>query len=232
MVQDVHGQAILDYYKGDHSVSLKLHNSYGVPEEMPVEVFFREPEDFSEIENTAIANCRGRILDIGAAAGAHSLLLQSLEMDVTALDYSPGCQITMEKSGVEKVVCEDFQKHQGKYDTILVLMNGLGLAGTLDQIPNFLNKCFNLLNSDGQILIDSSDISYLYEGDLERPNGYFGEVKYQYEYTCKKGDWFNWVYVDQLTLKNIVTELGIKYELLLEDENDQYLIRLVRDQKS
>ena len=95
----------------------------GRREEMPVEVFFREPEDLSELENTAIAACRGSVLDLGAGAGAHALLLQALEFDVTALDNSPGCVETMTLSGMNKVVDEDYKKHKSKYDTLLLLMN-------------------------------------------------------------------------------------------------------------
>lgn len=225
-MQDLHGQAILDYYKGNHNAHLILHNSYGEPEEMPVEVFFREPEDFSELENTAITNCRGKILDLGAAAGAHSLLLQALDMDVTALDNSKGCKITLEKSGVEKIFCENFELHQGKYDTLLVLMNGIGLAGKLERMPTFLDKCFDLLNPDGQLIIDSSDISYLYEEGLEKPEGYFGEIQYRYEYEGNKGEWFDWVYVDQNTLEKTAKDAGYHLELLFKDHNDQFLVRI------
>jgi 2-polyprenyl-3-methyl-5-hydroxy-6-metoxy-1,4-benzoquinol methylase len=98
-MKDIHGQAILDYYQGDRSSHLILHNSYGDPEEMPVEIFFRESDDFTEIEKLAMAQCRGKVLDIGAAAGTHSLFLQAMGADVVALENSPGCVETLEQSG-------------------------------------------------------------------------------------------------------------------------------------
>jgi len=225
-VKDIHGKAILDYYKKSVQSPLLLHNSYGEPEEMPVEVFFREPEDLSELENTAITACRGSILDLGAGAGAHALFLQALEFDVTALDNSPGCIETMTLSGMNKVVDEDYQKHKSKYDTLLLLMNGIGLAGTLQEVPALLKKCKQLLNEDGQILVDSSDISYLYEDGLEKPESYYGNIRYQYEYNNEKDDWFGWVYVDPDTLTQIVKELGMEIEILFTDENDQYLAKI------
>lgn len=223
-LKDPHGQAILNYYKGDRDTELILHNSYGEPEEMPIEVFFSDPDDFTEIERTAMTHCRGTVLDIGAAAGSHALFLQAFDAPVTALDYSPGCAEVMRSSGVKVVAQENFQNHSGQYDTILLMMNGLGIAGTLDGIPILLNKCQQLLNEGGQIVLDSSDISYLYEDGLQKPKGYFGEVQYQYEYQGEKGDWFNWVYADQQTLIPMVESHGLQVEIVLTDEESgQYL---------
>ena len=224
-MKDLHGKAILDYYQGNKESTLLIHNSYDEPEEMRAEVFFREELDFSTLENLALIECEGKILDLGAGAGAHTLALQSAEYDVVAIDNSPGCVEVMKKSGAIKCLQEDYQRHNAKYDTVLVLMNGLGLAGKLNLVPSFLIKCLSMLNPKGQVLIDSSDISYLYES-LPKPEGYHGEVRYQYEYQGDKGEWFDWVYVDQKKLKQITDQLGAELEILHSDENDQYLARI------
>ncbi|MFT6866989.1 MAG: precorrin-6B methylase 2 [Cyclobacteriaceae bacterium] len=225
-MKDIHGKAILDYYKGNEDESLTLHNSYGEPEEMSTEIFFREEIDFTTIEHLALIECEGQILDLGAGAGAHSLVLQAQGKEVYALENSTGCVEVMRQSGVEHVIHQDYQKHKEKYDTVLVLMNGLGLAGKLQGVPAFLKKCKYLLQPMGQILVDSSDLTYLYEDGLEKPKGYYGEVRYQYEYQGEKGDWFDWIYVDQHTLSEIVLKLGMKIEILHIDENDQYLAKI------
>ena len=222
-MKDIHGQAILDYYKGDLGASLLIHNNYDEPEEMPVEVFFREEMDFSVIENLALIECKGKVLDLGAGAGAHSLVLQNRRFDVTALENSAGCIQVLQQSGVNKCIKADFSAHHAKYDTVLAMMNGIGLAGTLEKVPNFLTKCMSLLHENGQLLIDSSDISYLYEEGVKQPSGYYGEVRYQYEYKGAKGQWFDWIYVDQEKLTEIVKDLGLSLELLHSDETEQYL---------
>ena len=222
-MKDIHGQAILDYYKGDLEASLLIHNNYDEPEEMRVEVFFREEMDFSVLENLALIECKGKVLDLGAGAGAHSMVLQNRGFDVTALENSAGCIQVLHESGVKNCIKADFKTHQAKYDTVLTMMNGMGLAGTLDKVPNFLKKCMSLLNEDGQLLIDSSDISYLYEEGITKSTNYFGEVRYLYEYKGSKGDWFDWIYVDQEKLTEIVKDLGLSLELLHSDETDQYL---------
>ncbi|UXP32347.1 SAM-dependent methyltransferase [Reichenbachiella agarivorans] len=225
-MKDLHGQAILDYYKKEESSLLLLHNSYGEPEEMPVEVFFREPEDFSELENCAIAHCYRKVLDLGAGAGAHSLLLQALDFEVTALDNSPGCVETMRQSGIQHIVDTDYRIHKAQYETVLLLMNGLGIAGKLSEVKSLLLHCKSLLVEGGNIILDSSDISYLYEEGLEMPKDYYGEIRYRYEYKGEMGEWFDWVYVDQNTLTQIVHDCGMEIEILMTDENDQYLAKI------
>lgn len=222
-MKDLHGQAILDYYKGQEDVSLWIHNNYDEPEEMPVEVFFRDEMDFSVLENLALIECKGKVLDLGAGAGALSLVLQNRAFDVTALENSPGCVQVMQQSGVQKCVMADLTGHQATYDTVLAMMNGIGLAGTLDKVPAFLRKCMSLLEDDGQLLIDSSDIRYLYEDGITPPAAYHGEVRYQYEYKGHKGDWFDWVYVDASTLLATITQTGLQGEILHTDETGQFL---------
>lgn len=227
-MKDIQGKAILDYYKGNESATLLIHNNYDDPEEMPVEVFFRESEDLSTLEHLALIECEGSVLDLGAGAGVHTLILQERGFEVTALDNSPGSVEVMKRSGVKNCQLADFNSHHKKYNTILCLMNGLGLAGKLNQLPRFLQKCMTLLSPNGKLLVDSSDISYLYEDGLAAPSDYFGEVRYQYEYKGEKGEWFDWLYVDQDTLSSVVHSLNLKIEILHTDENDQYLACISR----
>lgn len=227
-MKDIHGQAIIDYYQGDEEATLLIHTNYGEPEEMPVEVFFRDELDFTVLENLALIESQGKVLDLGAGAGAHSLVLQARGFDVTAIENSPGCVQVMKQSGLSQCLLEDYRKHQGSFDTILILMNGLGLAGTLDNVPSFIEKCMSLLNDHGRLLVDSSDISYLYKENVPRPQGYYGEVRYQYEYKGAKGDWFDWVYVDPTTFKSIISKMGLVFEVLATDENDQYLAMITK----
>ncbi|REE02086.1 class I SAM-dependent methyltransferase [Marinoscillum furvescens] len=225
-MKDLHGQAIRDYYRNQTTHPLVLHNSYDDPEEMSVEVFFREEEDLSVLEHLALIEAKGSVLDLGAGAGAHALILESRGFDVTALENSPGCIEVMKQSGVTKVIDQNYQEHSATYDTVLVLMNGLGLAGTLQGLTPFLRKCKSLLRPGGQLLIDSSDISYLYECGVDRPKGYYGEVRYCYEYKGEMGEWFDWLYVDQKTLATYVRQAGMQLEILHTEETDQYLARI------
>lgn len=229
MHRDVYGEALAEYFeKEELSAPLLLHSTYGDIEEMPVEVFFRDVEDFPELEFIALSLCDGKLLDVGAGVGAHALYLQEKEFDVTALEISQTACNIMQQRGVQKIVQEDFfsLKNQ-QFDTLLFLMNGIGLARTLDGFRKLLAHSKTLLTDKGQLLFDSSDISYLYdEYRIQRPAYYFGEIGYQYEFKGVKGEPFKWLYLDQETLIKVAHEEGWVVQILFEDGNDQFLVRM------
>jgi 2-polyprenyl-3-methyl-5-hydroxy-6-metoxy-1,4-benzoquinol methylase len=173
-------------------VPLILHTSYGDQDEMPVEIFFREPDDFPELEFIGLSLCDGRVLDVGAGVGSHSLYLQEKGFEVDALELSQTACHIMQQRGVQHIICEDFYKFEGqKYDTLLLLMNGIGLAGDVDGFRKLLQHSKELLTENGQLIFDSSDISYLYKDyNIKKPAHYFGEIQYQYEYKGTRGNLF------------------------------------------
>lgn len=229
MHRDVYGEALAEYFeKQELATPLYLHSTYGDIEEMPVEVFFREADEFPELEFIALSLCDGKVLDVGAGVGAHALYLQEKDFNVTALEISQTACNIMQQRGVQNIVQEDFYhlKNQ-QFDTLLFLMNGIGLAATVEGFRSLLAHSKTLLTEKGQLLFDSSDISYLYdEYRIQRPSYYFGEIGYQYEFNGIKGEPFKWLYLDQETLIKIAHEEGWVVQILFEDENDQYLARM------
>jgi SAM-dependent methyltransferase len=250
-MKDILGQAIADRFYRNSSARLTVHARWGEKpdgrpigsstEIMPVKTYFRDGDDMPELEWIALQHCRGRILDIGAGAGSHSLFLQKMGLDVTALDISPLNAKVIKDRGVKKVLRRDFFTLQpakvAPYDTLLLLMNGIGLAATLDGLHLFLQKARTLLRPGGALIFDSSDVAYLYhdrppkKGPSARPGGpssghYYGEIFYQYEYRRQRTDWFKWLFVDKRTLRRIAASEGWKMQLLFEDKFDQYLAEL------
>jgi hypothetical protein len=225
-MKDVLGTAISDYHNHTSTGKLWVNNKYGPKEEMPVDVYFRNMEDMPELEWVALNQCHGKTLDIGAGAGSHVLALQKMGLDATALDISPKAAEVMKKRGVEKVIHQDFwQLNEGPYDTLLLLMNGIGLCGTITGLSRFFAKARTLIHPGGQLIFDSSDIAYLYDGKLPKGPEYYGEILYQYEYRRERSEWFKWLFIDRKTLTTIATREGWRTELLFEDPQDQYLVR-------
>jgi len=218
----------MDQYRGKLQGKVWLHNSYGHPEEMPIDIFFRPEADMPDLEITALNLCKGKTLDIGAGVGSHALILESRAIDVTALEISKkACEI-MKNRGLKKIINTDImQFHTEKYDTIILLMNGIGLCGDITGLRYFLNYIKDLLMPGGQLVFDSSDIAYLYKPDEFISSNYFGEISYQYEYQNIKGNWFKWLYVDFNTLKVLAEKSGWECEMIYEDDMDQYLVRLI-----
>lgn len=234
---DLLGQALLAYHHGQKKATLTVHCSAADDEPLPAAYFFRTLLQMPELERLALDESRGRVLDLGAGAGCHSLELQSRGFtDVKAVDVSAGAVQVMTERGVRTVARHDLfaprPTTELPYDTILLLMNGLGLAGTLDGLDKFLAHARTLLAPCGQILATSSDVRYLYEDEdgalLLNLNGpYYGEVEYTLSYQDQTGEPFPWLFVDAALLNDAAETAGYTAEFLSEDNNDQYLVRLM-----
>lgn len=228
-MEGVFDTAILDFYNKEFRGPLLINNHYGSSDEMPLDVYFRDASSLNGLESYAISLCQGDVLDVGAGVGALSLILQDSGINVDAIEQSTVCCEIMLSQGVKDVINHDFLTFHlsKKYDTLLMMMNGFGISGTINQLPKLFDQFDNLLKPGGQILFDSSDVSYIYEEGLPR-NHYFGEIDYQYEYKDAKGDWFKWLYIDINTLMDKAKQYGYHLHVLSEDSDGQYLGRLVR----
>jgi len=232
---DILGQALLDYHHGRAEATLTVHCSAAEDEPLPASYLFRTLLQMPELERQALDECRGRVLDIGAGAGAHALELQSRGFAVKAVDISAGAVQVMSERGVREAaqhrLMDPRPATEPPYDTILLLMNGLGLAGTLEGLDELLAHARTLLAPDGQILATSSDIRYLYEDEdgalLLNLNGpYYGEVEYRFSYAGRTGEPFPWLFIDAALLADAAEAAGYTAEFLGEDDNEQYLVRL------
>lgn len=232
--KDPMGTAIADYYKNGVAGRLRVFSPDFDEDEIPVSTLFREFDEMPEIEREALKLASGRVLDVGAGAGCHSLALQDMGKDVTAIDISPLSIDTAQKRGVEKAMLKDFfsmSADEGKYDTILFLMNGIGIAGSIDALPVFFGKIRELLTAAGCVLLDSSDIRYVFENedgslDINLDDNYYGELEYQMQYKRVKGEPFPWLYIDFATLQGYAEENGFRAEMVLEGEHYDYLAKL------
>ena len=229
------GQAIRDYFENRHADRLHVLSYMFDEDEIPVQYLFRLENAMPKLERHALRLCKGRILDVGAGAGSHAMALQSKNLDVTAIDISPCSVEVMRRRGVKKTEWADFFTDDfGKdFDTILFLMNGLGIAGTLNKLPDLLRRCCDLLSPEGCILADSSDLRYIYEDedgnfDPSEFSTYYGETKYWMEYKKCKGHVFDWLYVDFDTLQSVAETVGLRAELVKAGEHYDYLARLTR----
>ncbi len=224
---DIYGQALADYFYRRKSHPLWVHTSYGTREEIPTAWFFRSPNEFPDLEQYALSLCQGVVLDIGAGVGPHALALQQQNSVVTAIEASTLATEIMIDRGVKRLQNINYLDYSApRVDTILMLMNGIGLVESLAGLSNFLQWAKNQLQPKGQLLFDSSDIAYLFNRTDFPKDYYYGEVQFQYEYREQYGDWFSWLYVDEQTLQQIAASHGWTCQTLFSDNTDQYLFRL------
>ncbi|MBL4669857.1 MAG: class I SAM-dependent methyltransferase [Flavobacteriales bacterium] len=228
--KDAVGAALLDFYNNSYTTDIIVKSSISEADVIPIPYLFRSEKELPTLEKMALELCKGRVLDVGAGSGCHSIILKGKGVEVLAIDTSEGAVEVMQKRGLNSQ-CINFYNVNEKYDTLLFLMNGVGIAGTLNELPKFLKKAKSLLNSGGQILLDSSDIQYMFEeedGSLwaDLNGDYYGEVNYQMQYKNYTTDKFDWLFVDFDKLKRVAKSLDLKIELVFEDNNNQYLARL------
>ena len=231
--EDPMGQAMLAYLRQpDDSATIIVHCDMADDDVIPVALLFRNLSTMSSLERTALESCYGRVLDVGAGAGSHSLELQGRGLEVVAIDISPGAIETMQARGVKHAKGGTVADMAGeKFDTILLMMNGIGLTGTLEGFKKWLAQVKLLLLPKGQIVFDTSDIEYLYmdeDGNSHIPEDklYYGEVRYQMDYGNIKGPEFPWLFLDSVTLTDLAYDQGFDVELLDTGDNFTYLVRL------
>lgn len=233
MNEDILGTALLDYQKGNYSEDIITYSSLNEEDVLPLPYMFREFKDMPDIEQKALSLCSGQVLDVGCGAGSHALYLQNMGISVTGLDASKGAIEVSKLRGLKNAIHGNLEDYQGQqFDTILVLMNGVGLAGTLNGLEQFFTKLKSLLKDNGQILLDSSDIIYMFENDEDGgywiPDNvnYYGEVSFSMEYKKQKSQSFPWLYVDYNTLQRAASYNNLTCKLVMEGEHYDYLARL------
>ncbi len=232
MAKDPYGKAIFDFYNNNFSENIGTNSSLAGEDEIPVNYLFRDYKEMPKIEQKALDLSKGKILDIGAGAGSHALHLQKKGENVTAIDISENAIEVCKLRGVAQASLQDIWDYSGeKFDTILILMNGTGICGKLNNLDAFLKHLKSLLNPKGQILIDSSDIIYMFEdenGDhwIDASDNYYGEVSFTMSYKGETSEPFDWLYVDFNTFQNCANHNGFLCELILEGEHYDYLARL------
>ena len=229
---DPMGAAIYDYHKNGTADTLIVHSSMFEDDEIPVADLFRQIGQMPELEQMAMHLASGRILDVGAGAGCHSLALNKLGKETVAMDISPLAVKAMKEMGLDAREINFYDPaFTQKFDTVLMLMNGTGIIGNLSNIDNFFARLKQLLNPRGKVLIDSSDLRYLFEEEdgslmIDLADDYYGQLDYQMEYKGVLGEPFDWLYLDYQTLAYYAEENGFRAELISEGEHYDYLAAL------
>ena len=233
IMKDLFGKAILDYQTHNSPEDLITETSISEADEMSVAYLFRSFAEMPQLEQKALQLAKGKVLDVGCGAGSHALYLQEKGFDVTAIDISANAIKACELRGMKKAKVQDIMQLEGdQYDTILLLMNGAGMCGRLKNLPNFLQKLKSLLTDTGQILVDSSDIIYMFDEDedggkwIPTDVDYYGEVVFDITYKGEKENSFDWMYIDYNTLQNAAFANGLRCELIEEGEHYDYLAQI------
>ena len=233
-MKDLFGKAMFDFQTNNSPEDIITETTISEEDAMSVDYLFRSYNEMPKLEQKALQLATGKILDVGCGAGSHSLSLQNdRNLDVTSIDISEKAIETCKLRGVKNAKVQNILDFAGeKFDTIILLMNGVGIFGKLENCNTFLSKLKSLLNTGGQILLDSSDIIYMFDEDedggkwIPSNNDYYGELVFNISYKGEKEEPFDWLYLDYNTLQNAAAANGLNCELILEGEHYDYLAKL------
>lgn len=230
-MKDLFGQALLDYLNGNYTEDIVTSTSISDEDVLPLPYLFRDLNDMPKLEKKALKLAKGSILDVGCGSGSHSLQLQKKGFTVKAIDISKGAIEVAKQRGVLHAEVKALLDETDTFDTILLLMNGTGIFQELSQVSKYLTHLKRLLKPNGQILIDSSDIKYMYEDDdggywMDTNATYYGELDYFLSYKEQKEAPLKWLYLDFNTLNLACESVGLKCELVLDGAHFDYLARL------
>ncbi|MDT0558300.1 class I SAM-dependent methyltransferase [Ichthyenterobacterium sp. W332] len=231
MTKDLFGKALLDYHKGNYTEDLITSTNISDEDVLPLPYLFRAYSEMPKLEKKALQLCKGNVLDVGCGSGSHSLYLQEKGFKVKAIDNSKGAIRVAEQRGVLHTELKPLLEETDTFDTIMLLMNGTGIFQTLEQTPKYLNHLKTILNPNGQILIDSSDIKYMYQDDdggywLDMNANYYGELDYFLSYKGEKETPIKWLYLDFETLKTACETIGLDCEKIMDGKHYDYLAKL------
>jgi SAM-dependent methyltransferase len=229
-MKDVFGTAILDYQQGNYTEDLVTSTSISEEDVLPISYLFRDFSEMPALEQTALKLSKGSVLDVGCGAGSHSLYLTSKGLEVKSIDISEGAIKTCQLRGLKNAQVLDVMNETKAFDTLILLMNGSGIFQSLAHTPQVLNHLKTLLNPEGQILIDSSDIKYMYQDEdggywMDTNKEYYGELDYTVGYKGKEAT-FSWMYLDFENLKIACNQVGLKCELVKEGPHFDFLAKL------
>ena len=228
---DIFGKALKTYFLDPEHQNITTWTNLTDEDDVPLSYFFRDFEKMPSIEKKALELARGKILDVGCGTGSHSLYLQNLcNHNVTALDISEGAIYVAEKRGVKKtkhISIWDFE--ETGFDTILLLMNGMGIGKTIAELPKLLKHLKKLIAAEGKILVDSSDLIYLFEKEdialWKEDKTYYGEVDFGIRFQGKSEE-FPWLYIDPKTLEEVSKSCGFQFKIIGQGENFDFLAQL------
>lgn len=232
-MKDLLGKAILDFQTNNSPQNIITETDISEAEEMDINYLFRNFEEMPKLERKALDLSYGKVLDVGCGAGSHSLHLIKRGLDVFPIDISQNAIEACQLRGLNNAQTIDLLDIENqKFDTILLLMNGSGIFGQLKNITQYLNKLKSLLNENGQILIDSSDLIYMFDEDedggkwIPTHKEYYGELTFTIHYKGETEIPFNWLYVDYNTLQNAAHANGLQSQLIYEGDHYDYLAKL------
>ena len=227
-------RALVDFYSGNLDAAFTIRRDDGFEQQVFAAPFFNV-EHYPPLEIRAMGECYGNILDIGSATGRHSLELLRRGFKVTSLDILPEMEAIMKSRGLTDVVIADVFRFFGpRYDTLLMLMNGIGMTGSIDGLTRFLQLAHDLTVPGGQIVCDSIDVSVTtdpqhlaYRKNNLASGRLAGQQSFVMVYHGEDSVRFDWLHIDFQSFSDLCDSTDWNATLLEVEDDGHYLCKLI-----
>lgn len=227
-MNDLFGKALFNYHQKPSDQKIITWTNLTDKDPVALSYFFRSFDQMPQLEKKALELSYGKVLDIGCGSGSHSLYLQNQrKQDVIGLDISEGAITVARSRGLKNTFnVSIFDFSAKKFDTLLLLMNGLGIARSIAEVIPFLEHLKKLLQPNGQILVDSSDLIYLFDEEDKNlwldDKRYYGEVDYGIGFNGHTAT-FPWLYLDFTRLEKMAERAGFRCTKVCDGAHYDYL---------
>ncbi|MFH1368632.1 MAG: methyltransferase domain-containing protein [Elusimicrobiota bacterium] len=236
--KDAYGKEIWARYKKKSDIET-IERDDGYSESSPgfASIYFSPHKEWSEHDNKAIKLVKGRVLDVGCGAGRHSLYLQGLGFDVTAIDNSPLAVKVCRLRGIKKAkvisVTQTGKFKAGSFDTIIMMGNNFGLMGGFRQARRILKAFYRITSPGGRIIAETTDPyktdfppHLKYQAWNRRRGRMSGQLRIRAKFGKCRGPWFDYLFVSREELKDILSGTRWKIEKLINTKTSKYMMIL------
>jgi SAM-dependent methyltransferase len=221
--RDAYGHLLLAALEGRESDEIMERDDGLVYAGDPSE-YFLPYRKWPSHEKRAMRFVRGRVLDVGCGAGRASLVLQERGHEVVAIDESPLAVQVARRRGVRDARClglAEVDDTLGSFDTILILRNNLGLAGSDAAARGLLRRLQGLTTIRGRIVTDSVDPLRLDDEHRESPTH-----RFRVRFRTYASPWFRYAMFAPGELERLLEATGWHVARLLDDGSPRYGIVL------
>jgi SAM-dependent methyltransferase len=236
--KDAFGNALYDHFRHRPACAVVERDDGYTDVERDLHHYFADYKHWPRIEQRAIKLARGRVLDVGAGAGRHSLHLQKTGCRVTAIDVSPLALKVCRLRGVKDcrlVSLFDFKTRGPEFDAVIMFGNNFAVFGSRSRARKALKALYRQTTPGAVILGEVVDPyrtdnrAHLRYHRLNRERGRMGgQVRIRIRYHEHTGLWFDYFFVSPAELEVIVKGIGWRVARYFKDSGPVYIVCLVK----
>ncbi len=238
--QDAFGHALRDQLTGSDAVELIERDDGYIDVSAPALAYFAPPAQWREPALQALAECRGRVLDVGCGAGRFALALQERGHEVVAIDVSPLAVEVCRLRGVRDarvLPLRRVSRRLGIFDTVAMMGNNFGLFGSARELHRSLARLHRMTLGVGRIVAESMDplatveAAHLEYHERNRRKGRLpGQIHMRVRYHQYCGPWFDYLFVSRSEMTELLEDTDWRVASILESGGPVYVAILEKRQ--